>query len=230
MNKINRIWEIDFLRGVAIILMALFHLFYDLKEFYGYNFEYQTGIIYYIGKLSALMFIMLTGISCSFSKNNLKRGIRVLFYALIITIVTYIYDPNTYVNFGILHFLATCIILYKFFRPLNNLALFSLGTLIILTGYIINQFSVSSNIFVPFGLTSDNYTSLDYYPLFPYLGVFLYGIAIKSLLYPANKSLLNPYFNFKPINFFGKHSLFIYLIHQPIIIGLLKVLDLIGLI
>ncbi|MFZ5944080.1 MAG: heparan-alpha-glucosaminide N-acetyltransferase [Bacillota bacterium] len=230
MNKNNRIWEIDFLRGTAIILMALFHLFYDLKEFYGYNFEYQTGIIYYMGKLSALMFIMLTGISCSFSKNNLKRGIRALFYALIITIVTYIYDPNTYVNFGILHFLATCIILYKFFRPLNNLSLFSLGTLIILTGYIINQFSVSSNIIVPFGLTSNNYTSLDYYPLFPYLGVFLYGIAMKRFLYPANKSLLNPSLNFKTISYLGKHSLFIYLVHQPIILGALKMLRLMDLI
>jgi uncharacterized membrane protein len=97
-HKTNRIWEIDFLRGVAIIFMSLFHLLYDLSEFYKFNIDYTSGVVDLMGETSALMFITLTGISCSLSKNNLKRGLKILFFALTITIVTYIYDVNTYIN------------------------------------------------------------------------------------------------------------------------------------
>ena len=81
----RRIWEIDFLRAVAIILMAAFHTIYDLNEFAGMNVEYLNGFWYWEGKTSALLFIFLAGISSGLSKNTVRRGIKVLVFAMAIT-------------------------------------------------------------------------------------------------------------------------------------------------
>lgn len=217
----NRITEIDFLRGVAIILMVVFHLAYDLNEFYNYDIDYQKGLVDYIGEISALMFITITGISCSFSRNNLKRGLKVLFYAFLITLFTYIYDPATYINFGILHLLGTCILLYPLFKELKISTLLVLSIINISLGNIFSKLTLDHNYLFPLGLTSSNYSALDYYPLFPYLGVFLLGMAIKKIFYQQKRSLLPISLPPNPLNFISKHSLLIYLIHQPIILWIL---------
>jgi len=225
----NRIWEIDFLRGIAIILMSLFHLLYDLSEFYNFDIDYTAGLVDLIGLTSALMFITLTGISSSFSKSNLKRGIKILFVALIITAVTYIYDPATYINFGILHLIGISILLYSFFQKLSTPLLILSGILIIIIGNYLDNLSVTSNFGVPFGLTNSFYTALDYYPLFPYFGVFLLGVALKNVFYPTKHSLFKfslPADNH--INKLGQHSLSIYLLHQPIILAILFLLHKMG--
>jgi len=221
----NRIWEIDFLRGIAIILMSLFHLLYDLSEFYDFAIDYTTGIVDLIGLTSALMFITLTGISSALSRNNLKRGLKILFFALVITILTYIYDSATYINFGILHLIGISILLYGFFKKLSTPLLILLGVLIIIIGNLFDNITVKTNFLVPFGLTGSYYAALDYYPLFPYFGVFLLGMALKNILYREKRSVFNfslPVNN--PINTLGQHSLFIYLIHQPLILTVLFLL------
>lgn len=230
-QKNTRIWEIDFLRGIAIILMSLFHLLYDLSEFYDYDIDYTTGIVDIIGLASALMFIALTGISSSLSKNNFKRAIRILFFAYCITAITYVYDANTFINFGILHLIGFSILLYKFFYRLNTPLLFLLAALIIFSGNILDKFTVNTNLLIPFGLTSPSYASLDYYPLFPYFGVFLLGMAFKNIFYREKRSLFNFSLPSKnPINLLGRNSLFIYLAHQPIFLAVLFLLNKIGIV
>ncbi|KAB2950941.1 DUF1624 domain-containing protein [Heliorestis acidaminivorans] len=221
----RRIWEIDLLRGIAIILMVLFHLLYNLKEFYGFNIDYQSGIIFFIGKASALLFIILTGISCSFSKNNFQRGLKILFYAFLITFVTYLFDSERFITFGILHFLAISIFLYIFVKNLDIFSLFIIGSLVILIGYMVGQVSISHNYFLMFGLTSSSYMSFDYYPLLPYFGVFLYGVALKKILYPSYESVLPIVWNIKPLGYLGRKSLYIYLIHQPILLVFLSLME-----
>ncbi|KJS21807.1 MAG: hypothetical protein VR72_08715 [Clostridiaceae bacterium BRH_c20a] len=223
-TKQRRIWEIDLLRALAIILMSYFHLIYDLSEFYDFNIDYTRGIIYFIGKTSALIFIVLTGFSCSLSSNNLKRGIKVIFFALIISGVTYLYDYKTYINFGILHLLGTSILLYLLFKKLKPPSLLFLGTLLLFFGKVTNALTISNNFLVPFGITSPYYTALDYYPLLPYLGVFLYGIALRKILYPERSSLFKISFWSKPLELLSNNSLLIYLIHQPILLGILFIL------
>jgi len=229
-QKKGRIWEIDFLRGIAIILMSLFHLLYDLNEFYNFDIDYTTGIVDFIGAASALMFITLTGISSSLSKNNLKRCLKILFFAYLITLITYFYDANTYINFGILHLIGFSIVLYSFFKKFNALILTFLGLLIIILGNILDNITLSTNLFAPFGLTSATYASLDYYPLFPYFGVFILGMALKNIFYLNKQSL----FDYSPspnnlISLLGQHSLLIYLIHQPVILAVLFIMHKMGL-
>jgi len=229
-EKNNRIWEVDFLRGTAIILMVLFHLLYDLNEFYGYKINYQEGYINLIGKSSALLFISISALSCSLSSSNFKRGLKILLLAFAITLITYIYDANTYINFGILHLIGTSILFYKFFKPFNAHLLLIMGTIIIIIGGFFSKTTIPTNFFFPFGLTNSSYTSLDYYPLFPYFGVFLYGMAFVKIFYPHKKSLLNFNLANNLISYLGQHSLAIYLIHQPILLGILYLLAKVGII
>ena len=222
----TRIGEVDFLRGVAILLMVYFHLIYDLQEFYNYPVVYAEGINYYIGKIAALLFITITGISCSLSRDNFIRGFRILFFAYLITIFTYFYSPENYINFGILHLLGFSILLYSFLKEIKAVPLFIGGTLTIILGLYFGSLEVANPFLYPFGLLTANYRSLDYYPLFPYIGFFLYGIALKKLLYPHKKSLLPYSLVHHPLSKIGRKSLFIYIIHQPILLGILYIIHL----
>lgn len=221
----KRIGEIDFLRGIAIILMITFHLLYDLKEFCGWEFiNYKKGPVFFIGKTSALMFITITAISCSLSRNNIKRGLKILFFALIITVVTYFYDPKNYINFGILHFLGISVLLFPFFNRFPSYLLAFLAILSIILGNLFADLNLSHNYLLAFRLTSSTYQSLDYYPLFPYLGAFLGGMILKRIFYPKNKSLVKINLENNFISFLGRHSLVIYLSHQPIFLLIIEIL------
>lgn len=226
----NRIWEIDFLRGIAILLMVFFHIIYDLSEFYNYSLDYSSGFYFWVGKIAAILFISLTAISCSFSKNNKKRAFKILAAALLISLGTYFYDRLTYINFGILHFIGVSILLYSIVKDLNLYLLSFLGAGFIVLGLYLNQLNANTELLFAFGYTSSNYASLDYYPLFPYFGVFLYGIVFRRLFYPERISLFTLDWSQTKVVSIGKQSLLIYLIHQPIILVVLYLLNQIGLV
>lgn len=220
--KNERIWEIDFFRGIALILMIIFHTVFDLGDIYNIPVAYDAGLFYYIGNASAILFILISGISCSLSKSNVKRGIRVFVIAMIITTVSYLYDPDLTIKFGILHFLGISMLLYPLFKPLNKYELLVLGTLMIMTGIYISKFNMPFDYLFPIGLKSSEFISGDYYPLLPWLGLFLYGVSIGRFLYSEKKSIFSFNKNKNPVSFIGRHTLLIYIIHQPVILLILK--------
>src|SRR5665647_1682285 len=112
----NRIWEIDLIRGIAIILMIIFHLIVDLKDFYGYNLDYFRGFWYIEGKFSAILFMLICGVSSTLGRNNIRHGLKVFIWAMILTAVTYIYNGSCYILFGILHFLGISLLSANFMR------------------------------------------------------------------------------------------------------------------
>jgi uncharacterized membrane protein len=217
----KRVWEIDFLRGIALILMIIFHIAWDLNEFYNFPIEYSSGYMYCVGKAAAFLFIVITGISCTFSKNNFKRAIKILLVAMGITAATFIYDNETFIIFGILHFLGISILLYPLIEKRNKVFLLLFGTIVIIAGQILLTIPMTHNFFLPFGLTSPDYYPLDYFPLLPYFGLFLYGVFLAKVFYPIKRSIFNFELPKNPISFFGKHTLVIYVLHQPIILAVL---------
>lgn len=219
----SRIWELDFLRGVAIVLMVLFHLIYDLNEFYDIPIAYDKGIIYYTGKVAASLFIFIAGISCSLSRSNVKRGLLLLVLAFLITITTWIAVPGSNIIFGILHFLGVSVLFYPLFQNIKPYGLIFLGTMIIVTGQYLSEITARNNFLMPVGLTAENFYSADYYPLFPWFGLFLYGVAFGKLKYRSKKSLFSIDLSRSFLVLLGRHSLSIYLVHQPIILLILYV-------
>ncbi|MDO7787662.1 heparan-alpha-glucosaminide N-acetyltransferase [Desulforamulus aquiferis] len=214
----------DFFRGIAIIIMVLFHLLFDLNEFYNVPINYEQGLIYYSGKLAASIFIFISGISCTLSKNNLKRGLILLMIALVITIITAYAVPGSNIFFGILHFLGVSILLYSIIKNINPSFLFILGGIIILGGQYKNQLTMPNNLLAPVGLLGEPFYSMDYYPLIPWFGLFLLGVALGKLVYKEKKSLFKMDFTKSYLVYLGQHSLLIYLIHQPLLLGILYLL------
>jgi uncharacterized membrane protein len=224
-----RIFELDFFRGIAVLLMVYFHIIFDLKEFYGLNINYQNGYIYYIGLISGATFIILAGVSSSLSKNNLKRGLKILVLGILLTVITSMIGKGTQIYFGILHLLGISMMLSHFIVKLSSkvwlFILLCLSSLVIFGNSYITQMKIDYNYLMIFGLKSSSFYSADYYPMIPWFGVFVIGILLGKILYGKKKSYL-PFlsgFGNNPINFLGRYSLIIYLIHQPLVLLILEI-------
>ncbi|MDD4168895.1 MAG: heparan-alpha-glucosaminide N-acetyltransferase [Desulfotomaculaceae bacterium] len=220
----KRIWEIDLLRTMAIIFMVAFHIVVDLNRFVGIDIDYLSGFWYWEGKASALTFIFLAGISSGFSKNNFIRGIKVLAYGMTITLVTYIFFREQYIRFGILHLLGTSMILFPLFKRINNLLLLISAVVIALTAIPLNNVFAHTSLLLPLGVMYKGFATLDYYPLSPYFAMFILGILAHKLYYYKRQSLYPFSYENKYISTISKHSLAIYLVHQPVIIGVISLL------
>lgn len=224
----RRIWEIDFLRAIAIILMVIFHIVYDLNEFVGLDIDYLSGFWYWEGKTSALMFIFFAGISSGFSKNTVKRGIKVLIFAMVITLVTYIFFREQYIRFGILHLLGTSMILFPLLKKMNNILLLITAVFIALAAISIKSTLVDTGLLIPFGVIYRGFATLDYYPISPYLSVFILGILAYKMYYYKGQSIFKFHYKNEYLSMISKNSLAIYLIHQPVLVGMAIVINYLG--
>lgn len=224
----NRIWEIDFLRGIAFIGMVFCHAVYDLNYIFGIETTFFLEYYDIIGNFSAITFMILCGISSNFSKNNIKRGLIVFASALALTTVTALADrlfnTNLIIIFGILHFLGIAMIISHFAKKLPIWVTLVLSVASWILGKYLLSLRVSTNIFCMFGLYSKTFYSSDYYPIFPYLAFVFIGIVLGKLFYKEKKSIFPFTIGKNPISFFGKHSFILYFIHQPIIFTVLFII------
>jgi uncharacterized membrane protein len=220
----ERIWEIDYFRGIAIFLMVIFHLIVDLKDFHGFQVEYLSGFWYYEGKFSAVLFIFLAGVSSTLNQRATKHGVKVLAAGLLVTGVTFLFNSETYVRFGILHFLGVSILLAPILRKLSSVKLTVLAALLLVLPVWTDALTVGSGLLLPIGITPASFTSMDYYPLVPWLGVFITGMVLGQRWYAHKKSLLPQRRRLSKIAWLGRHSLILYLVHQPILLAMLYVI------
>lgn len=211
--------EIDVLRALAIVLMVLFHLVYDLKEFAGFSIDYQSPVWFFIGKASALLFIFTSGLSIGFSRSPVRRGLKVVFYGMGITVVTYLFMKEEYVRFGILHFLGVTMILSPLLVRLSSWTLWGLAGSSVVLGFWFKEQVLKTSLLLPIGLIYDGFGSIDYYPLFPYLAVTILGILAYQHFYAQRtEPLLVLRKNSVLIGWLSRNSLGIYLCHQPILL------------
>lgn len=233
--KNNRFWEIDFLRGIAILMMIVFHFAYDLNYLNIYNFDIDSSNWTVFRVLIVSIFFLLVGISLTLSKSKdrnlthfVKRGIKIFFWGMIITFFTYLFIKEGYVRFGVLHFIGISIILaYPFlkFKYLN--LIFALP--VIIFGFYISKFSFNFGWLLWLGFKPVGFYTVDYFPILPFFGAILLGIFLGKILYKNGKrSFKIKDFSsntiIKSIDFMGAKSLLIYLIHQPLLLGILHLL------
>lgn len=218
--KQGRIWEIDYLRVFAIGLMIVYHIAFELYAILGVEIAFDTGFWYWYAKLSAI-FILVAGISAGFSKNLLHKGVKLLAVAVGISVVTYFALGRLYVRFGIIHFLGVCTLLYLPLRKLKVWILAILAAGIAMATPVIEQINIQSAVLLPLGIVYPEFETVDYFPLFPYLSVYMLGIIAYKLHYHKGRSLFNFSLHNRLIEKISRNSLLIYILHQPIIVGLL---------
>jgi uncharacterized membrane protein len=237
-----RIWEIDFLRGLSILLVIGYHLLYDLgyyvglPRFLGWSTNLSTAAWTIAQHFFAGLFVLLSGASSTLTRSNIRRGLRLLAVALALTLGTYliavwlhIFDPADTILFGILHCLAVSMLLYgvvfkKISAAANALGGAAIIGLAALLPILRKALVIRSDWLIPLGLPGPSFSSLDYFPLIPWFGVFLIGAALGKSLYASKRSLLPWRLPPTFVNFAGRHSLIIYIVHQPVIWGALYVL------
>lgn len=246
----GRFWEIDFLRGIAVVLMIFYHFLFDL-EMLNYGLDTQSGIPLLIGRTSAILFVFLVGVSSSLSwsrgiinnRDNVRhfifRGIKIFLLGLVITVFTYLLFPREFIIFGVLHFIGVAIILsipFLYYR-INSFVLFVLGIIVVGTGLFLSTKVFDFNYLLWLGCVPRGFMTFDYFPIFPWYGITLIGLSFGQKFYqdysrqftiPSFSRFSNEINLITPITkitkifvALGRNSLVIYFIHQPVLVSMI---------
>lgn len=227
----KRIWELDALRGLCILGMVAVHCVYDLVELYGLVKWNYPPLFTFVQSWGGVLFLLISGCCATLGSRCIRRGGLVFFCGLAVSAVTYgmyyfgFSGKSIIIYFGVLHCLGLCMLLWPAFRKLPHWALALSGAVLVALGlYLRTLPGVSYPWLMPLGLPWAGFSSSDYFPLLPYLGFFLLGSALGKSVYRNRESLLPKTDTCNPIiRFFllcGRHSLWIYLLHQPLLSGI----------
>lgn len=166
---------IDNVRGIAFILMVIHHIFYfyDVSNNYSTSFS-QNPVVDASGYMARTLFIFLAGVSLSLFKTPKKkranRSFEIAIHALILSLVSYLYYPDIFVRFGILHFMAISTFILSFVVPYPKLTILVLLISIFYTPAKINPLLDTIT-----GAMAHN-NMMDWFPLFPWISLMLCGV------------------------------------------------------
>ena len=241
----KRIHIIDEIRGVIIIYVVIYHLLYDISQIFWVG---TIGFMYspWMNMLRNIMtgsLIVISGISCEFSRSNVRRGLKLFVIGMLLTVITGLFMPSKLILFGILHFFGISILLYALLRNIlvkvpvfigiiGSIYLF-FSTFHLYEGYvgILAKIPVqlpeqirNFKLFYPIGFYVEKVYSADYYPLIPWMFLLFAGTFLGRFLKANNLPGWFYKIHLKSLSLIGTHTLFIYLIHQPIIYMILYII------
>ena len=240
----------DTLRGLTLLSMLFYHGIWDLVYLYGFDWQWYKGEYAYIWQQSICWsFILLSGFCFLFGKHHLKRGLLVTAAGFLITVITIVFMWEERVVFGVLTLLGCAMLLMipldKGVHAIEKLCagkeklingigiVISFGMFILTKniniGYLgfdswkfcrLPQCLYQNTLTAFFGFPGEHFFSTDYFSLLPWFflfagGYFLHGIIMKNR---TDGKWLQ--FCIKPLEYMGKHSLILYMVHQPVLYAL----------
>ena len=227
----GRLVGIDVVRGSAIIGVVLFHLVWDL-DLYGYIPDGLATHPAWIGfgRTLAATFMALVGVGLVLAHRDgfhvrpfARRVLVIALAAVAVSVATYFAFPAAFVTFGILHAIAVASVLGAMLLRLGVASLAQLGIFVVLVGLMGSFDAFNSRWLAWIGLSSVTPPSLDFVPVFPWFGATLLGMAAaKGGFADALERGLSSVRDRRPIRglrLAGRHSLAIYLVHQPVLLG-----------
>ena len=260
--KRERIWEVDFVRGLMILFVVWDHFMWDVNNVGSSN--YNTGLFqwlytlsqsYYRGSLRATthdtfvtLFVLTSGVSCSFSRNNGKRAIKMCIFAILFSVITFaiseIIHTDLTIYFNVIHVVALSVLLFtaiewiwskltkNWSKNIFGIFYFALTMTALIVGYCAKNMNVhwTTVLFGPSewreGIVRKFMFGGDYLAFLPDFGWFLVGAVLGRALYRERKSIfpsVNPKF-VSPVTFCGRHSLWVYFISQIVMYGMIYLL------
>lgn len=245
-TTIKRIPEIDFFKGIAVLSMVIFHIFYMANMMNMAEFPIDSGMLHAFARTAQLIFISCIGVNlvlsrqkyegdvATFHKRKTKRAIYMAGVAVIITILTYLAFPDKFVKFGIVHFAATSVFLLQWIAG-SEISIFVMVLAVLLIDtfkhHLIPFFAANVHPMISFilGIYNPRYNSMDHFSLIPNIAVIGVGMLLGYTLYKKARrrykkmdDILDPIFNMDNIivdvlKWIGKRSFLVYIIHFPLI-------------
>ena len=238
-SLVGRVRAYDIVRGLAVISMVAFHACYDLVYLAGVPIPWFSGLLRDVWRASiSWTFLFVAGCMCRHSHSNLARGLRLLALALGIYVVTSVAGVDTPISFGIIFCLGACGVVAALLDRMGALPTGGLAAALLLLAFLsllglphgtiglgTLQVEVPRALYeTPWlswlGLPGPGFASGDYYPVLPYLLIYLAGAAAAGAWsrrgYPAwSRDASAP-----ALEFVGRHALVIYVVHQPLLLML----------
>ena len=207
---------LDELRGLDLISMMLYHGMWDVVFLFGVAQKWYTGRPGFVWQQSICwVFILLSGFCLPLGHHPFRRGAIVFGAGALVTAVTLLFLPEDVVWFGVLTLLGSSMLLTAALDPL--LRRVPPGGRLALPQALYASYTTAYLGFMP-----KSFFSTDYFPLLPWLflfwaGYFLHHLVGRGRLAPLRRSVC------PPLGWMGRHSLVLYLLHQPVILGVLTV-------
>jgi uncharacterized membrane protein len=229
-SGLRRLRLIDALRGMAIILMVIFHFCFDMAYLGLAGFDFYNDAFWLNARTFILSsFLLLVGVGLILANGEgiiLRRYFRRLILvsgaALLVSLSTWFMFAERMVFFGVLHCIAAASIIGLLFLRTGWLnLLFGIALIVLAMSYQSAWFDVPGRRWI--GLMTHKPLTEDYVPLLPWFGVVLIGMAFGPALRNF-AGLVEQTLDTRPVNMLawaGRHSLIIYLLHQPLLLGLL---------
>ena len=228
----KRVAAIDVLRGLAIVAMIAYHFSFDLRYFGVTHADLEHAPFWLVARASIVTaFLTLVGVSLALAAANrsafvhhVRRVARIAGCAILVSAASYAMFAQTFIYFGVLHAIAVISILAWPLRERPVAAVVG-GVAIVMAGLAFADVNFDSPLLSWIGFMTHKPATEDYVPLFPWAGVVLIGIGIGHWLRRRAFAPIAPLARAPAwIAFLGRHSLAVYMVHQPILIGALWVL------
>jgi uncharacterized membrane protein len=226
--KTRLLW-LDGLRGIAIVLMIIFHFIYDLFYFGWYSTDISGSadwrpFRYFI--ITLFLISMSFSVSLLHQKHVLWRqygrwAIKLFLSAVVISIVSRFMFPHEWIYFGILHYILFASIFLILLR--QHLIISGVFSAIILSIYFFKflPHDWPFNYFKPHFLPAQ---TADFVPIIPWLGVSLAALSAKKIIHLEMFKKIDR-FTPSSLQLLGRHSLLIYLVHQPILFAAMGIVQ-----
>jgi uncharacterized membrane protein len=225
----GRIVGLDALRGLAIVAMIAYHFCFDLRWFGFAQWRFEDDWRWIAARSIILgSFLLIAGVSLALASRQPDAGRRFLLQvariaaaALLVSVASYLAFPQRYIWFGVLHAIALALVLA---RPLvgHARAAAAIGIGVIAAGVVLSHPAFDNRALGWLGFMTHKPPTEDYVPLFPWAGLVFLGVTLGEWLVRAGSRVLAPFASApRVLPFLGRHSLLVYLVHQPLLVGAL---------
>ena len=222
------------LRGAAMVWMALFHFCFDLNHL-GLLITRQNfyADIFWTAQRTCIvsLFMFCAGLSLAVALEGgqgwpkfWRRWGQIAGCAVLVSAGSALMFPRSWISFGVLHGIAVALLIARLLAPMKS-GLWIAGAVALLLPNFVQHAMFDSRWLNPVGLVTHKPITEDYAPILPWLGVVLFGLAAGQWLSARRHALLSGSIPqaARPLALLGRWSLSFYMLHQPILIGLLMV-------
>lgn len=240
----KRLYWIDNIRALAMISMVIYHAMWDLVYLYGVRVPWYHGkAAFYWQQSICWTFILLAGFCSKMSRNLIRHGVIVSIWGIVVMVVTQVLMPGNAIWFGVLTLIGSCTLLMAFLKRYMakippTLGFFVAFGLFVFTYHVGRGYigflgtrllevpdAFYRNLFTAYlGFPPVRFYSTDYFPLIPWMFLYFSGAFLHGLWAKYRPEVMEKNSNrIAGLTYLGKYALVVYVLHQPIIYGVLEV-------